>query len=84
MSALDHLGHELAVGDRVVWTTYGRYPVTHIAEVLEIRKRVKVQPIRRVRGHWAAPEREYPSWTDARCLVAVERFPGDNDEETTK
>ncbi len=61
-------------GDRAVYVTTGRYAVRAIVEVLEVKTKVKVRPLKQDRYGGLSEE---GFWAEAGSLFLVERFKGE-------
>lgn len=66
----DLAGKVISVGSRVAYFSGGRYDSINIAEVVEIRKRVKVKILRSSRGGWNDGNE---TWTEIDRLVVLEQ-----------
>ena len=74
----DFRGQELEVGDTVVYVSGGRHTTRIIAEVIEIKKKVKVISLAQDRTPLAYPSHLDPGmWVQPYNCFAVDKFKGE-------
>lgn len=70
----DFRGQEIEVGDRVVYASGGRYTTRMIANVVAVKKKVKIVPFRA--GRVSSMLDDY-LWVEPESCFAIEKFKGE-------